>query len=175
MIDVQLRELEQFDLSLINMWRNDPEIIRLLGANFLFINTIIDDRWFESYLISRASNVRLAIIIPEIDRCIGLVNLTNIHAINRTAEFSIMLGDKNYWSQGIGYQATSKILNHGLYDLNLNRIYLTVLASNNRARRLYQRLGFQEEGVQRSAVYKDGKFCDVISMALLKSDFHVNE
>ena len=83
-----------------------------------------------------------------------------------------MLGDKDYWSKGIGQQATIQMLRQGFADLNLHRIHLTVLANNARARRLYQRLGFREEGLQREAIYKEGAFQDVVAMALLKSEFY---
>ena len=172
MITIDLRELDRGDLSRLNTWRNDPEVIRLLGANFLFIGAAIDEQWFAGYLSTRASAVRLAIVVSTSNLCIGVVNLTSIHAINRSAEFSIMLGDKDYWSQGAGQQATARILRHGFADVNLHRIHLTVLADNTRARCLYQRFGFREEGVQRDAVYKEGKFCDLVTMSLLKAEFH---
>jgi RimJ/RimL family protein N-acetyltransferase len=168
---IRLREIERADLLKINNWRNDPEVIRLLGANFLYIGPAIDEKWFDAYMANRHTAVRLAIVAEPDDLCIGLVSLTSIHAINRTAEFSIMLGDKKYWSKGIGQQATKEMLRHGFNDLNLNRIHLTVLLENVRARRLYHRLGFQEEGLQLQAVYKEGAFQDVIGMALLKEHF----
>lgn len=174
MVEISLREIERTDLPYINDWRNDPEVIRLLGANFLFIGPAIDERWFDNYLANRASAVRLAIIVTATKQCIGLVNLTSIHAINRSAEFSIMLGNKTYWSRGVGKQATTKMLEHGFNDLNLHRIYLTVLKENSRAHHLYQKLGFREEGVQRESVYKAGGYSDLVMMALLKLEFKGN-
>lgn len=175
MVNIFLRELEVGDLPRVNAWRNDPDVIRLLGANFMFIGLGIDQKWFENYVANRAAAIRLAIIVADANLCIGLVNLTSIHAINRSAEFSIMLGDKAYWSQGVGYQATLQILRHAFDDLNLHRIHLTVLEDNTRARRLYQKIGFKEEGVKHEAVYKAGKFLNVVELALLKRDFKIDE
>ena len=67
--------------------------------------------------------------------------------------------------------ATQQLLAHGFNDLNLNRIYLTLLPDNERARRMYLRLGFQEEGRQRQAIFKSGRYHDVLEMALLREDF----
>ena len=174
MNDIYLRELTQNDLPTINEWRNDPEVIRLLGANFHFIGPAVDAKWFVDYLANRNSAVRLAIVTSESDIFIGLVNLTSIHAINRSAEFSIMLGNKEFWSKGIGHKATNLMLHHGFHDLNLHRIYLTVLLTNSRAIKLYKNLDFKEEGTHIDAVFKEGRFCDLMSMALLKADFYVN-
>lgn len=50
----------------------------------------------------------------------------------------------------------------------LTRIELTVRADNPNARTLYERLGFQHEGVQRQAFRVDGQFIDSHAMALLR-------
>ena len=46
----KLRELEQKDLDTINKWRNNKELIDLLGAPYRFINYEVDVRWFEHYM-----------------------------------------------------------------------------------------------------------------------------
>ncbi|GAA3951367.1 GNAT family protein [Hymenobacter algoricola] len=168
---LHLREIERADLPRINQWRNDPEIISLLGANFFYIGAGIDEKWFDSYLANRDKAVRLAIVDSATDTHIGNVNLTGIHAVNRSAEFSIFIGDKSYWSAGFGPVATRQMLHHGFNDLNLHRIYLTLLQSNERALRMYQRLGFRQEGHQRQAVFKGGHYHDVLEMALLRDEY----
>ena len=170
-MQVKLRELERSDLPVVNGWRNDPEIVDLLGANFLFIAQEIDNRWYDAYLAARDRNVRLAIVEPEQGRIIGCVYLTDIHRINRCAEFAILIGDKTYWSKGCGFEATRLILAHAFDDLNLNRIYLTVLAENTRAIRLYEKVGFRREGLQREAVFKQGRYRDVVLMAITAPEY----
>lgn len=49
----------------------------------------------------------------------------------------------------------------------LSRIELTVRADNLNAKALYERFGFQTEGLQRRAFMVDGAFYDSYSMALL--------
>jgi diamine N-acetyltransferase len=166
---IQFRELSRADLPTLNMWRNDPSVIQFLGSNFLFIAPEIDAKWYDNYLNNRQNAVRLAIIDSENgDAFIGTVQLTSIHQINRNAEFSIMIGDKNYWSKGVGLIATKTIIEHGFKDLNLHRIYLTVLVDNKRAIRLYEKIGFQHEGILRSCVFKEGVFKDMLAMAILR-------
>jgi diamine N-acetyltransferase len=168
---VKLRELDRSDLPRLNGWRNDKEIIELLGNNFLFISGAIDENWFQSYLQDRERNVRLAIIAEETGEYVGNVNLTSIHRVNRSAEYSILIGEKRYWSKGIGVEATRLMLYHAFMDLNLNRVYLTVIRENVRALRLYRRLNFVEEGCQRQSIFKDGSYRDLIAMSILKREF----
>lgn len=166
-----LREVEPGDLPQLNIWRNDKEIIDTLGSNFLHIAGPIDQQWYEGYLKNRTETVRLAIIHKASGDYIGNVNFTNMHPINRAAEFSIMIGDKRYWSKGIGTQVTRAMLAHGFEDLNLNRIYLKVLKNHRAAIRVYEKAGFALEGCLRESVYKNGEFKDLLSMAILRSEF----
>ncbi|WP_276482098.1 GNAT family N-acetyltransferase [Paraflavitalea pollutisoli] len=167
----RLREICQDDLPLINRWRNDPEVIGLLGNNFLYISQDVDTAWFEQYLQNRDKAKRFAIVDNMRNRVIGTTQLTGIHAINQSAEFSIAIGDKDYWNKGVGYMATRMVLDHGFNDLNLHRIWLTVLVRNVRAVRLYDKIGFRNEGIQRHCVYKQGAFEDQLMMAVLKEEY----
>lgn len=168
---IKLRELEKKDIAQINIWRNDKEVINHLGNNFSFISERVDELWFENYVQNRDKSVRLAIIDIKTGTYIGNVYLTGIHHINRSAEFSIFIGNKKYWSKGYGYEATMKVLEHGFIDLNLNRIYLSVLDSNERAVNLYKKIGFKKEGILKEAIYKNSRYHDLILMALLKRQF----
>lgn len=44
-----------------------------------------------------------------------------------------------------------------------------------RAKKLYNRVGFKEEGVLRNAAYKNGKYENLIIMSILKNEFIVLE
>jgi len=168
--EYRLIELSREHLRQLNSWRNDASIVDLLGNNFLFIAGEVDDAWYESYLKNRSTQVRLAILADK-DAYIGNVQLTNIHPINRSCEFSILIGDRRYWRAGAGTYATGEIIRHGFLDLNLNRIFLTVLPHNAAAIALYERCGFSHEGRDRAAIYKNGQFYDLLRMGLLREDY----
>ncbi len=172
-ISITLRELERGDLLQLNKWRNDKEIIDLLGNNFLFINQSVDEEWFQNYLQTRDKNVRLAITVADTEEYIGNVNLLNIHQINLSAELSILIGNKDYQNKGAGPQAMQHMLEHGFNNLNLNRIYLTVLKDNEYAIKTYEKAGFVPEGVQRQAIFKNVRFYDMVMMGILREEFQV--
>ena len=81
-----------------------------------------------------------------------------------------MIGDKNAWGHGVGRAITAYMLRYGFQWLNLNRIELSVLVTNERAIALYQKLGFATEGVKRQSQYKSGQYVDVCFMAILKEN-----
>lgn len=169
---VHLRELSTSDLEIINSWRNDPELVGQLEAPFRFINQETDNEWFNGYMHSRDKNVRCAICESENQNAIiGSIGLLNIDSISRKADFYLMIGSKEHQGKGIGFQATRLMLNHAFINLNLNRVQLTVLENNSRARHLYEKVGFIFEGIQRQAVYKNGNYIGLVIMGILRSEF----
>ncbi len=170
----RLREIERKDIHIINSWRNKKELIDQLGATFRYINIDVDVSWYDNYMNNRNSNVRCVIIEEDCDDIIGLVSLTGINQLNQSAEFHIMIGDGDNQGKGAGYFAVNEMLKHAFNNLNLHRIELTVLVSNERAQKLYEKVGFIKEGMLRQAYYKNGKFVDVYSYAILKEEYEAN-
>jgi RimJ/RimL family protein N-acetyltransferase len=168
--DIFLRELERRDLATLNAWRADRELVGLLGGSFRYVGSEIDEKWFDAYLNSRAQNIRLAICLKSTGEAVGVAYLLGIDWVSRCAEFSIQIGVESARGRGIGEVATGLTLQHAFDDLNLHRISLTLLASNARAKALYEKVGFRAEGLLRQAAYKGGRYVDVIPMALLATD-----
>ncbi len=167
----RLRELTRADLPIINAWRNDPELIDMLGAPFRYINLDVDEKWYEEYMASRGNTIRCAITTIDCDDVLGLVSLTDIDHLNQSAVFHIMIGSTASQGHGAGTFAVQAMLYHAFYNMNLQRVELTVLESNDRARHVYEKCGFQYEGRKRKAVYKNGKFVDVLEYSILKSEY----
>jgi diamine N-acetyltransferase len=167
---IHLRELERSDLNLLNTWRNDPAQVAPLGGVFRHVGAAAEERWYDAYLNARANNVRLAICAPE-GAMVGVVYLLDIDWLHRDVEFAIWIGDPAWRGRGCGEQATRLAVAHAFDDLNLERVHLEVLSHNQAAIRLYERIGFQVEGVRRRAVFKQGRRHDLVLMALLRDEY----
>jgi len=72
---------------------------------------------------------------------------------------------KKFRRQGIGRKLSEQTISEAR-EQGLERIELEVLASNIPAISLYEKLGFQVEGVKKNARKLDGKFDDLVEMAL---------
>lgn len=167
----QLRELCRADLKTLTAMRNDKALVDFLGGPFRFINPETDEAWFDSYQKNRQNQVRCAIVTKQQpEALLGLVSLTGIDQISRSAEFHIMVASAHQ-GKGLGPFALKEILRHAFLNLNLNRVSLTVLSANLRARAMYQKAGFKEEGVLRQAVYKNGAYVDLVVMSILANEF----
>lgn len=167
---VLLRKPEPSDVEALYAQKNDPEVASLIGGfsgkGYARADLV---RWVE-YHNGRADELVWAIEHIESGACIGHVGLYHIDHRVRSAEFAILLGDRAHWGKGIGRQCTAFAVRFGFDELNLNRIHLTVLETNERALGLYRSLGFVEEGRLRQAQFKGGTYLDVIQMGLLRSD-----
>ena len=167
---LRLRELARKDLESINKWRNNHTLIDFLGAPYRYINIEVDIKWYENYMVNRATTVRCA-IVEEDDEILGLVSLTDINHVNQSAELHIMIGDSENQGKGLGTFAVKEILSHAFNNLNLHRVELGVLESNTRAIHLYEKCGFVREGLKREFCYKNGKFENLLVYSCLKNEF----
>lgn len=166
----KLRELSHKDIKTINKWRANKELIDSLGAPYRYIDIEIDEQWYQNYLKNRDNTLRCAITSNDSEDILGLISLTSINYINRTAILHIMV-EKNSQGKGIGTFAINEILKYAFLSLNLNRIELQVLNDNERAKYLYKKIGFMQEGIRRQVCYKDGVYKDMIIMGMLKEDY----
>ena len=71
-----------------------------------------------------------------------------------------------YRGYGIGARLALTAI-HAARANGIERIELEVWASNTNAVALYRQLGFVEEGVRRKARFLDGRYDDMVEMALL--------
>ncbi|WP_337268662.1 GNAT family N-acetyltransferase [Oryzifoliimicrobium ureilyticus] len=72
----------------------------------------------------------------------------------------------SYRGQGIGQRLMTAVLDQAR-QAGFIRVELAVHADNTRAIALYEKVGFQKEGVKRRSVFIDGHFKDTVMMALM--------
>lgn len=168
-----LREISKDDIKTINKWRNNKNLIDFLGSPFRFVNVETEEEWFNAYMRNRSNAVRLAICLIGSSEMVGVIYLTNIDWLNKSAEYSIMIGDEANYGKGYALVATQMMITHAFSNLNLYRIWLTVLEDNERAISLYKKVGFKQEGIMRSVIYKCGVYKNMLLMSVLKDEYKV--
>jgi RimJ/RimL family protein N-acetyltransferase len=164
-----LRKPEMKDIDALYVQKNDPEIDALLGGFNAGYTRQDLATWIEFHRTAR--DEAFFVIVADDDTVVGHVALYKIDRRIGHAEFAIMLGKKSTWGKGLGKACTSWMIEYGFGKLDLQRIYLEVLANNERAVGLYRQLGFVEEGRLRDHQLKNGQYHDVIVMGLLRSEY----
>lgn len=167
---VYLRTIVQDDLNAkYREWFNDAEVCRY-NSHHRFPNYDEDMHAYYERVIKSRTNLVLAICDKETDAHIGNIALENIDTLNQSAEFAILIGDKNFWGKGVGKEAARLLIRHGFEELNLHRIYCGTSEDNIGMQKLAATLGFKKEGRARDAMFKGGAFKDLTSYGLLEHE-----
>jgi RimJ/RimL family protein N-acetyltransferase len=168
-IKTLVRGLEKSDISKLVLWRNDRELQDMLIGWHFPVTVDQELSWFEKSW-SDQRNRRFA-IEADTGEYIGNIGLYDIDWVNRFCGFGIFIGDTRYRSGGYASDAGRALLSFAFNDMNLLRVWVEVLATNEPSRRYFERLGFVHEGLLVRQNYKNGNHVDVHIMGLLKDEF----
>jgi RimJ/RimL family protein N-acetyltransferase len=137
---VIIRNLRPTDADISWHWRNDADVWSSTGRKWNhFVSRDTEKEWIEK-VIQNEHEKRFAICVGDEEKYVGNVYLTDI--TNKTAVFSIFIGDKSYWGKGIATDATKLILSFAK-ELELTEIYLKVKQTHTPALRAYVKNGFE--------------------------------
>jgi RimJ/RimL family protein N-acetyltransferase len=129
--------------------------------------------FLESHSQPEYNGASFAIITRTDSVLIGGCDLRAERLENRSASLGIAIGDKSYWDGGYGTDAMRVLCRFGFEHMNLHRIELEVYAGNERARHVYEKVGFTVEACRRQAHFKYGKYMDVFVMGLLEGELRL--
>lgn len=146
------------------LWLNDPKV----SKNFGLTNSVSLDS-HRRWIASQQNLLMWAILdLESIHQGNVLLNLNPRH---RSAYFQIYIGNQYARGKGIGYAASKSVLRYAFDDLNLNRIWLHTNLDNVVAIKLYEKLGFIKEGIERESILRNKEFCDQLRWSILKKDW----
>jgi RimJ/RimL family protein N-acetyltransferase len=166
---VRLRGFEKSDADAMLRWASDEDVVRWHGPPDWPASRAQAERYIER--MTAADSADKGFAIETLDGAlVGDCGLRKIDWKSRKAEFFITIGEKGFWDKGFATE-TLKLVSRLAFDkMNLNRLWLSVLVDNPRAVRCYEKCGFVREGLLRQESYVDGKYRDVLTMALLRED-----
>jgi ribosomal-protein-alanine N-acetyltransferase len=135
-------------------WRTDPELSDLdatLPMNLSFeqferisVNDLAKSSpWSEKFSIYSFGNEH-----------IGNCMFYDINRWDKSCEFGIMIGNKNYWSGGFGTDATKSLIYYIFTETDLTNIYLHTLTNNIRAQKSFKKAGFIEPEKKKKGKYE---------------------
>lgn len=104
---------------------------------------------------------------------IGMISLKNekpAFAHNRSLEFGITIATEHQ-GQGYGPEAISWLLDWSFLSAGLHRVGLKAYEWNERAVKVYEKMGFVHEGRNRENLWRDGRWWDTIHMGILEHEW----
>jgi RimJ/RimL family protein N-acetyltransferase len=166
---VLLRAIQPEDYPRLTVFKNDIEFELLTGGDPPRPRTLASVTEFFDTMEKEKSGVNFAIVVEGV--FIGDCGLFHLNQRAGTAELGIGIGDPDYRGKGYGREAVRLLVDYGFRLLNLRKIWLETEADNERAIRSYRAVGFVVEGRQRAHVWSNGRYVDVVLMALFAADF----
>jgi RimJ/RimL family protein N-acetyltransferase len=168
---VRFRPLEDGDLDDLVRWWRDPSwaVLQQLIAKPRPAASVRE--MFREWSASeRAGDVGFSVVDRESGALVGHVTLFGAALPVRAATLAVMIGSEHV-GNGFGTDAVRLLTDYGFREMGLNRIELRVHAFNDRARAVYGRVGYVEEGVRRDATFHDGLFHDEVVMSVLAREW----
>ena len=166
---VTLRAIEKEDLELMRSMLNDHEMENLVVGWAFPVSKYQQEKWYENN-INNMNSLRF-IIETEEDGAVGLATLTEIDWKNRKATHGIKLANKKNRTRGIGRDSVMAIMRYAFDELQLNRLNGSWFEENIASKTMYMKCGWKEEGRLREYIFKKGKYRDLMTVGILKSDY----
>lgn len=157
--------LGQKDSEFVLSLRNLPEIAQELFSDAPTYD-FIHQKWLSSF---ESSNLYFIITEKDLSK-VGVINFTNVSYRHQKGEYGVAILP-GYQGKGYAYEASMLMISYIFINLPIQKIYLRVFSENLSAIRLYQKLGFQREGLLVKEFLKGGIYRDVVVMALFKENF----
>ena len=167
---VHLRPLERKDAALLVPWWRDPHVTQMLGEGFVPANIRAAADLIER-LYREGHDLLLGIVLQHTGRLIGVTEIHHLDLHHRQASFGIVIGDRQEWGKGYGAEVTALLCEYVFSGLEMNRVWLHVDEHNERAIRVYEKVGFQREGLLRQDRYTDAGYHNTVVMAVLREEW----
>lgn len=174
---VFFRTFEEEDIDAIYQWKNDDELNKLtVGLNRKVCRDDVA-KWVRSKMPHNPYEVFWAICAnDETKKIIGYTQLTEIHFINSSANFSgIMIGDRSYQDGFAWLETYLFIMEYAFERLGLNRLYGSSIIGHKDSNNIGRLLLWTREGIMRQAVYKNGYFYDESIGSILRAEYFDNK
>ncbi len=162
---IELKAIDKSDIDYVLEIHQDLEGMSQLLGNILPVNTKSAEEWINNlYPPGLRTKIYFGIREKGSSELAGYISLQNINYIDRTGDFGIILREK-FRGKGLTKEAIELFFTYLKNHLNIRKINLKVLASNEIAINLYKKLGFIEEGFMREQVYIKNTYKDVLIMS----------
>lgn len=169
---LNLREIRPNDLYHIHQLHSLPKVdqYNTMGVpeNISVTENIVSE-WLKNQ--EKSPRTEYILIAENLQGTfLGLVAIWAINAKFRSAEIWYKL-HPDFWGQGFGTEAVSKLVEFGFSTLDLHRIEAGCAVENIASSKILEKVGMTREGTKRKALPIRGEWIDNYEYAILESDW----
>jgi ribosomal-protein-alanine N-acetyltransferase len=162
---LSLRPLSEADAAAVHELRREPAVMAYWDSP----PDLAPNADVFAWHLSEIAEGRACywIVEREVDgEVVGLCDISEIDRRHRRAEVGYMLAEP-FWGQGYGSEAMAAVVEHARGELDLKRLTARVHLGNVASIALLKKLGFEQEGILRGFVERDGARRDCALFGLL--------
>lgn len=170
---VLFRDFEERDIDFIYRCKNDEKLNSQIVGEYRPFTYEEATKWVYGCMGEHESYKFWAVCTNDSDkRIVGWVSLADIDKTNKSACFhGVVIADKDY-QDGFAWIESYLFIYHYVFEvLNFNRIYGSRLVEHKQTNTLGYVLFSYREGILRQAVWKDGRFHDLVIGSVLSSEY----
>ncbi len=168
---VRLRSVSEEDVGDILCWVNDPGVVGHIAAFSGGSFTRQEELAYVRAMVASSTDRVFTVQASSDGRYLGQVGLHQIHRRSRVGRLACIIGSRAEMGKGYGTAAIANLLDLAFGEETLHKVWLMIFRTNERARRVYQRLGFQVEGCLREEYRHGEHWHDMLRMGLLADEW----
>jgi RimJ/RimL family protein N-acetyltransferase len=168
---VSLYAVEKTDLEHFRDWRNNPDF-RKHFREYRELNMRQQEIWFEEKVVRDNTTLMFSIKENKSNKLIGCCGFVYINWVHRHADLSLYVGLDDKYIDDIGYAEDSCniLMDYGFNQLNLNKIWTEIYEFDALKKKLYDKIGFKQDGLLRENYWYDGRWWDSRILSKLASE-----
>jgi RimJ/RimL family protein N-acetyltransferase len=167
---VDLRPVEAEDHEFLRHLHNDSVVAASVVDWSPPVSEAQHQRWFDGLAADRSS-LRLTVVERSSGTPVGLTGIWNIDHREGTGWTGIKMSPSS-GGRGLGTDAVMAMMAWGFACVELRRMEGALLDFNAASHALYVgRCGWVVEGRERQKVLRGGRYCDLLRVAILRSEF----
>jgi [ribosomal protein S5]-alanine N-acetyltransferase len=169
---VKLRALSINDAKLINDLRNNTVYEQMIGGEKRFIPYERDLKWVENLIFNYDHSKFYFTVSPnDSDEFIGYTSISDIDYRNGSCFWSGIKIIPSKAGKGIATEVANLVLDYVFNELRMERCKAECLENHAAALKMMLKVGFVQEGLMRSSVFKNGIHNNQWLLSILKDEY----
>ncbi len=162
------------DAALISSWTTSPEFVKRYFDGIFRTYTTVEVKKLFKEKLKKADESRqdyyFAIRENEDEKMVGLLHFGWIMLSNQSAWFNMYFSSLEDFEK-YSSEVLKMALRYGFMELSLHRLCLTLPSYDEDNILLYEKAGFLRETQSRQAVFHNGRFYDLLTYGILRSEW----
>jgi RimJ/RimL family protein N-acetyltransferase len=170
---VLFRDFEERDIDFIYKCKNDEHLNSMIVGKYKPFSYDDAVKWVHGCMGEHDTYKFWAVCTNDDERrIVGWVSISQIDYENQSVCFhGIVIGDKAYNDGFAWIESHIFVFQYCFEILKMNRVYSESLVGHRNSNNIGKIIYLMTEGIKRQAVYKNGKFYDVLFVSLLKDEY----